>query len=139
MSKLLSIGLVLMAMLQGHEALSASQPDSSALQNSSLSAPLSLRAKPEVNGALLQWQAVNGAEHYRIYWEQGRDVASYSPTLDSISADRISYHVRDLSPGALYKFVVSAVRSSQESPLSIQVGVTPPAEEKKQMLQDSAP
>lgn len=138
MSKLLCIGLVLLAMLQGHEALSASQTTGSALQNPSLSAPVGLRAKPQINGALLQWQPVKGAEVYRIYWEQGRDVASYSPSLDSIAADRVSYHVRDLSPGTLYKFAVSAVRSSQESRLSIQVGVIPAAEGKN-VLQDAAP
>jgi hypothetical protein len=143
MSKTVITGIALMTLL-GNAALSNSQPISQLIgtnqETASLSAPLGLRVKPEVNGARLQWQAVKGAEVYRIYWErEGATVTSYSsPVLDNVASDRTGYEVRDLTPGVTCNFAVSALRSSDESPLSAQAGAIPAGENRK-TSKDSAP
>jgi hypothetical protein len=96
-----------------------------------------MRAKAEIGGALLEWQPVKGADGYRIYWEREGNVNSNSPCLDSVVSDLHRYEVRDLTPGILYKFAVSALHSSEESPLSRQVGVFP-TEEGKLHSKDSS-
>lgn len=135
--KSLIIGLGIITLLQSHEALSAGRTAAESVA-APLSAPTGLHAILHDHGATLKWQPVKGAEGYRIYRDQDKAVAPFSPSLESVTADHLTVEVNDLSGGAAYSFAVSAIRSFEESPLSQRIGIQL-AESGKPLSEDAAP
>ncbi len=113
-------------------ASSAAASNSSALSQT-LAAPQNLSASVGNASITLSWNAVAGATSYHIFYATEANIIS-----KNISAFQNGTWIKNVtSPYALtglqnnktYYFVVTAVNSSEESPQSIEVSVTPSADD----------
>jgi autotransporter-associated beta strand protein len=96
--------------------------EANATPSASVPTPTGLSGTPTDAGAMLSWNAVNGATHYRV------KRASVSGGPYTIVADPVyapSFTNVGLINGTAYFFVVSAMNGSVESSNSTQVSVTP--------------
>lgn len=80
------------------------------------------------NGTIgLEWNAVDGAESYRIYYSTGPSVGLSDPSV-TVAAPRISYVHRGLPNGTEHRYLVTAVVGSSESAPSNEATATPEGE-----------
>lgn len=96
--------------------------EANATPGGSVATPIGLTGRPVNNGAMLSWNEVAGATHYRVK----RSTVSggpYTTVGDPVYAP--SFTNSGLTNGTPYFFVVSALNGSVESANSAQVTITP--------------
>lgn len=96
--------------------------EANATPSSTVPAPAGLTGVPVNSGAMLSWNGVSGATHYRVK----RSTVSggpYTTVGDPVYAP--SFTSGGLTNGTTYFFVVSAMNGSVESANSAQVSITP--------------
>ena len=75
----------------------------------------------------LEWNAIEGAESYRLYFSTGASV-SQADTSVTVSAPRLTHVHRALTNGTLYRYIVTAVIGGSESAPSNEATATPTGE-----------
>lgn len=99
---------------------------SSSDAGASIAAPTGLDAYPAKAAVGLDWDPVDGAESYNVYWSTEPGA---TPVTAMILPDVVPGHVhRGLEDGTTYHYVVTAVVGGFEGPASEEVSATPGGE-----------
>jgi len=92
-----------------------------------INADLVLTALAANRSVGLEWDPVEGATSYRIYFAEGAPVTSAS-TMVEVDAARATWVHRALTNGTEYHYAISAVGAVNETALSAEVTATPTGE-----------
>ena len=87
-----------------------------------LSAPSKIKVTSANKQAALEWNAVEGATHYHIYWSLEDDVTKKSNRIANVTSPFIHENLRN---NIHYNYRLVAAHDEGESPLSSQVGALP--------------
>lgn len=109
-----------------------------------LVAPSNVAAVPSMRSAAATWDAVAGADSYRLYLAADSTISSGNWTSlpegrQVLAIPDASYTLLGLEPGGQYWFVVAAVRNGVEGPLSAPGTVTLAPDTPKWILADGGP
>ena len=85
--------------------------------------PANVAAVPGDGMASVRWDAVAGADGYVVYWSSAPGVSKASGTALPTQATSVNH--TELTNGATYYYVVTAVNAAGESPESAEVSATP--------------
>ncbi len=127
----------------GTSAPGASTPDPGAsapmpLDGPPLAIPAGVRAAPAPEAVTLHWDAVAGAEAYRVYWSERAIVSADDRWLAVDGASPRVTH-RPLRAGQTYTYRIAARRGERDGPLSAPVRVQLPPARATKVLADGAP
>ena len=110
----------------GLAALAAcSSNDSVTATPATLATPTAVSVTPDDNSCTVQWDALQGATSYNIYWSKTAPVTKTTGT--KIAGAVSPYKHTGLTNGDAYYYVVTAVYPDGESAESAQVSATPTA------------
>lgn len=111
----------------GNSSAGGSASNAGAPPDAGFDAQLSASALAANRSVGVEWNAVEGATAYKVYFAEGA-----APTATSMSAQVMAPHAsfvhRALTNGTLYSYAVSAIVGGQESKLSPPVMATPSGE-----------
>lgn len=82
--------------------------------------PQNVDVQATAQSVSLQWEAVSGAQHYRIYWNTTGKVTTGDA---AITATQASYIHQNLRPGARYFYRIAAQNDGGEGELSREISV----------------
>ncbi|MGB3428344.1 MAG: fibronectin type III domain-containing protein, partial [Burkholderiaceae bacterium] len=89
-------------------------------------APVTLNASSANASVTLAWSPVSGADSYSIYWSKAAGVVPGGAGVTKISpVAATSYTHTGLANGGKYYYIVTAVNTGGESPVSIEASATP--------------
>jgi hypothetical protein len=95
--------------------------------NAGFDAQLSASALAANRSVGVEWNVVEGATSYKVYFAEGAAPTSASPSAE-VTAPHASFVHRALANGAAYHYAVSAIVAGQESKLSPEAQATPSGE-----------
>jgi hypothetical protein len=114
-------------------ASSLASSSSSSVSNSTLAAPQNLSVTAGNTSATLTWNTVTGATSYHVFYATEPNIISKNISAFEngtwIKNVTTPYTVTGLQNNKTYYFVVTAVKGSEESSQSLEVSVTPSADD----------